>query len=557
MGANTNVLDYVPDTIALGEVIVRKLTDLPAPIGGIITLADQSRYTIKGPVNIGTNRFEFAGSGDVIFQGVNNRFNNITYEGTGALFSNPTPINRIVVLEMTFISTGVGATLYDLTSDGAGNSTLFTRSTGYIGFDNFGTVRGFPIFVIKESTINGLVSGLNLVNCSINQFESAVFQGTFAGSDAHLRFTGSGTNVIFADINVLIPLGGESSFFISPTISPNGVVNISKSITLGNGSFFESGATGSITLFADASISLTSVDTVSDDGEGNAEFNVSGTVPVVGQRVVLQNFTTETSYNQTIIVATITASSFTGIIESSGLPLEFTNNDTSGDYQSDSVVVTSTAHGRSNADSLLIAATIGYNAGYDIFNALTNTFQIHAVFATAETVGTWDTGSITQTERRMELSQNGAQAASMNVAFGGMNGNVGATTISSADTYQALDFNTMVQSPISERWTLIDVTNGIFRYDGFNPTTGTFAASITIVKSGSTEVYRFSVAKNGAIPVFATAAHVPVEVKTTQINATLIAPISVVPGDTIQVMGAGEGTTNSVTITDFFLEMIF
>jgi len=180
-----------------GEVIIKKLSDFPAPVAGVITLADAAKYTIKSPINLGTLRFEFSGSGDVIFQGINNRFNNITYEGTGSLFSNPTPINRLVVLEMTFISTGTGATLFTLTSDGAGNSTIFTRSTLYQGFDNFGTVTGFPIFVIKESTINGLVSGLNLINCSIQQYESAVFQGTFAGSDAHIRCLGSGTNVFF------------------------------------------------------------------------------------------------------------------------------------------------------------------------------------------------------------------------------------------------------------------------------------------------------------------------------------------------------------------------
>ena len=71
------------------------------------------------------------------------------------------------------------------------------------------------------------------------------------------------------------------------------------------------------------------------------------------------------------------------------------------------------------------------------------------------------------------------------------------------------------------------------------------------------QIYRFTDSQNGAIPVFATAPYVPVEVKSTQVNATLIAPISVSPGDTIQVMGAGQGTTNSLTITDFFLQMIF
>ncbi|KKL55865.1 hypothetical protein LCGC14_2251120, partial [marine sediment metagenome] len=50
-----------------------------------------------------------------------------------------------------------------------------------------------------------------------------------------------------------------------------------------------------------SSIALTAVTAVTDTG-GEAEFQISGTIPEVGQRVILSGFTTETSYNQTILV---------------------------------------------------------------------------------------------------------------------------------------------------------------------------------------------------------------------------------------------------------------
>ena len=134
MGFRTNTTNRLAERNAIDEVEIFSLSDFPAPVAGVITLEVAKKYTIKAPINLGTNIFSLGSGGDVIFQGINNKFNSITYEGTGTLFTSTTPdIVRMIVLEMTFISTGTGATLFDLTSVGGTGTSLFNRSTAYVG----------------------------------------------------------------------------------------------------------------------------------------------------------------------------------------------------------------------------------------------------------------------------------------------------------------------------------------------------------------------------------------------------------------------------------------
>ena len=75
-------------------------------------------------------------------------------------------------------------------------------------------------------------------------------------------------------------------------------------------------------------------------------------------------------------------------------------------------------------------------------------------------------------------------------------------------------------------------------------------AAISGLKSGSTEDYRFTLSINGAIPVFASAAYIPMGVKTSKVQITLALPVTLLQGDTVQVMIAGDGSGDDITITD-------
>jgi len=547
-------VDNQPNEGTDGEHIIKKKSNFLPAVNGKIPLIGGDIYTIKGDVDISPDTFEIQGSERVTMRGQTNAKRSvIRTNSTATLFTADSIIDRLAIEHMVIVGTGAGSTLFELTGNPASSFSIDTNA--FSGFPNLGNIDTFNVCAIQFTTFTGIASGLNVKDVFLHSYLQVLFQGTGAGSDAHLRILGSRTQALVAQTNPLIPFVNESSFFIEPIISVTAKINIQNSIPIKvagvpQGAFFETGNTGSITLFANAAVTTTTINSVTDSS-GIARFNFTvGPTLFVGQKVTIAGYTTNTAYNITGDI-TVTGAGFFEISS-----IAFGSDEAGGSFNGESTTVTSTAHGESNGQALLIAGTINYNGGFKIYNALTNTFQINTIFLAAETVGNWDTGSLTQRERRMNCLNNGQIQDSMNVAFGGMNANPGATTIALADTYQALDFNTMTESPITELWTLIDATNGIFRYDGLNPVTGSFAASITVVKSGSTQIYRFTLTKNGIIPVFATADYVPVEIKTTQINVTLIAPIAVVPGDTIQVMGAGQGTDNNLTITDFFMQVI-
>jgi len=562
MGFDTNTTNRLPLLKGTGVINVKDESGLGIASGGVITLEDGKLYFIEASFST-ANRLEIPAGASVRFKGRNERRNRITYTGTDTFISNAgDPINSILMRDISITNSNGLATFMNLVGGATGDGlalALFERCD-FNDFDTIGLTEDFFSTTNNRSAF-GAPNGWTIKNISDIRMDLPVPIGNGTGTQALTRIIGT-VNINATIQNAIIfNFGAESGFFISPVIGLASVINIQNSPVFPGSTYFESGDTGSITAFADASIGATAITSVSSGtaipaGGNYARFNHAGTDVFVGQRVVTSTFTPEATYNQTLLVTVTGAGFFEGNIESTNAPIAFTNDDT-GSYLSNSVTVTSTAHAQSDGQALLINGTIAYDGGFTIYNALTNTYQINVGFATAETVGTWDTGSLTQKDKRLNLNNNGDQQDSMNVAFGGMNENAGATTIASVDTYQAMDFNTVVEDPSTERWTLIDVTNGVFRYDGIKPVTGSMIASLTVVKSGSTEFYRFTDSKNGAIPDFATKAHLDMEVKTTKVNATLIRPISVVPGDTIQVVGAGDGTTNAITITDFFIQMIF
>lgn len=143
----------------------------------------------------------------------------------------------------------------------------------------------------------------------------------------------------------------------------------------------------------------------------------------------------------------------------------------------------------------------------------------------------------------------------LSIGFAEMNSNSTATVIASVDTYQALDASGLVSNAVSERFTLTDATAGVYRYDGDRSIVATISSIINAVKSGATQDYRFGLSVNGAIPVFATATYSPLEVKATKLHAAVVSFANLGNGDTIQIMIAGDGHSDNLTITDFQVQV--
>lgn len=547
-----NKTNRLPSRIGVQTFEIYSDDDFPNPDVGGARILDSGLYLIKD--NLTTPTKWTIPFGAIVDIRVEAGFNSIiTYTGddtfiTGSFHST------FNMDDFEIFLTGNDNKAFDLTGASVSDSMRFGTFTFAGSGDKIAGTFTFTSGCILELVgFIGFTEGVTFSSIVFGSVDSVNFFGDGTGTTPHMNILGSLFFGFTSRDTGSFTGPSESVFFINPDIGANANVSISRTNNLGAGSYYKSGATGLITAYADAMILGTAIGSVISGTGGLARFNQGITNNLfIGQKINIFGFTGgNVVYNGDHIVTAVGP----GGLEWFETSVNFVATG-SGTFTAASTTVTSTAHGRSELESILITGTVAYNGGYGIYNVLTNTFQINAPFATNEATGTWDTGSLTQKDNRVDTQDSAGSPNSMNVAFGGMNANASATVIASADTYQAMDYNTIVQDPASELWTLIDPMEGIFRYDGVRPVTGSLVASITATKTGSTAIFRFTDSINGAVPTFASKAYVPIEIKTTQVSATLIRPISVVPGDTIQIMGAEETTTDNITITHFFLQII-
>jgi len=543
-----NLTDRLHSAIPTNAVDVFKMNDFPAPSGGVITLTNNTLWNIKAPL-VTADRFLIPAGSNAAFQGFNTNVNTLVYTGTSTFFTGTDKIISFFVDGVVFVGAVPGASLYNFIGDESAGSFVALFLNTIVGFTSLGSIKNFASYSGSSANYIGFSNGLTLEDLPVIDIVRTGFIGSGAGTGAHLNIIGNKTRTISVGPTPFIANVSEKGFFLDPDILGTAEVALNRIQFSGNGAFFKSGTTGIISGFSDFSVAATAITSVTDSS-GLARFNFTvGPTLFVDQEVVVSGFTTNTAYNHT---ARITATG-AGFFETT---VAFGTDET-GSFLSNSVRVIDAGHGLSTGQTLLIQNSINYNQGSKIYNATTDNFQINAVFVVEIPGPTvqWNTGSLVETDKRVNLQNSGAQKPSMNIAFGVVNDNATATTIAAADTYQALDISGFTSNGVTERWTLTDATAGIFRYDGQNPFVGRVAANITIVKTGSTETFDFATSLNGAIPTFPTADHVPIEVKTTKVSGVLFDTLDINPGDTIQIMGAGDSTSNNITITDFQFEI--
>ena len=204
--------------------------------------------------------------------------------------------------------------------------------------------------------------------------------------------------------------------------------------------------------------------------------------------------------------------------------------------------------------TVTVSGTTNYNGTFNPIFVDDNTFTVPVDFVANDAAGTVVATPNNERSIGVNATSNGHSPESRAIAFGAMNANINTTSVIDG-TYVPIDVTGTVEVPVTERFTLTAPANGVFTYNGDRNTTVTILAIVSATKSGSTEDYRFAVSINGAAPVFASAPYAPMEVKTAKVSAQVLSPIPVVTGDTIQLMVAGDGTGDSLLITDFVVEI--
>ena len=455
-------------------------------------------------------------------------------------------INAIIFRNITFVNVTPQTTkLFDLVG-GTALSGLILQNSPLLNFKEIGNVVDI---------------GLNMQNIPLLNYErgltsrntSASFLSNFTGGrianlaavptqSSALCFMGVQSTIGASISN--IELDAADSVFCIDSVAP-GTVDIIGNSFDGVSDFFAPPISNSITAFADASITInTFTDSAVNPGV-DTSCNVTSPTDLIRGQVI--EITDEVAYDGTHTVVRVADDQL-----SFDINVAFS---TGGPGTLAQTRATSIAHKLVRDQTNTISGTTNYNGTTQVLQIVDNdNFIIPVAFVATET-GTVDATSKNQTSIGITAVLNGEATDSRAIGFGEMNNNATVTTIAAASTYQAINVSGIVENIVSERFTLTDATAGVFTYNGKKTFIGTIVATPSAIKSGATEVYRFTTSVNGAIPVFASAFFAPMGIVNTIVSTTVVKPVTLNTGDTVQIMVAGDGTDDDLTITDFVISM--
>lgn len=385
--------------VTLGDVqntvYFDSLSGLPAAISGKITLDVNTLYVQIAPISSANTLVFQTGSQ---LEGINPGVNIWTYTGTGAIVESAN-IGSISIENAFLLSTNSAATAIDL----QGTGQLSITETAIVS-NNLGNVSDWSLILVGNSTFLNFDTGLTLDNVALAAFRSiaVVSNSGVASARSMIRLTGRKTKTIAFEFGQLVPIAPFTAFYISPTINKDARITLDFQDEAFGNPLFEVGLTGSITAFANADPSSVAVTSVTDNS-GVGVFTTTAVHNLELEDVVVHTGFSEGTYNGTFVVSKITSTT----------EYEVTLNDVNvafvatgtGTLQNKRVLVTDTAHGLTVNDTpVLITGTTNYEGGFNIKDVMTNTFEIQQVFVSDDATGTWDSGSLDETEPRVVVT---------------------------------------------------------------------------------------------------------------------------------------------------------
>lgn len=539
---NTNYAARPAAAQSQSTVEVFSINDLPDPVGGVITLSSL-RYVFKGGLtDIGTNTIAIPGGARTTLVSEDPWIDGLLYTGTSA-FIQAAGADVISLERMNLATNNVaGATYFDISGCGLFNAENcifehFSTSAGSLG--EIDTTAGVRMFTGQVSQIAGGITFKSCQSVLVNNF--IFFMPTLTGAAINVTNPLLNTTTEIAIYQNQFNIDAAASKInIDPAATAFATINDN----VGSGSFFVSGAEGIIANTTNKTVGPVSVTSVSQNGiYAQFEFGL-GTTIQTGQIVVLSGFT-NSEYNTT---ARVTSGGSAGSFVTEDII--WVGNDT-GSFNAPAVEFNSPSHGQVDGTTVNVTKTIAYNGGYPIFDADTNNFSVGVAFDTGETSGTWNAGSLTEKAPNLTVFGNETQRDGGAQALGEVNNNNLGTTCTNG-VYAALNLGTVTDSNITERFTLVDAGAGVYRYDGLETLDAEVFSTLTCIKTGGNFVTRFAVSINGVAPTFATAPYASITVQQTfERQVTVLEPIVIQNGDTVQIMAAGDSATSPIDIQDF------
>ncbi len=490
-------------------------------------------FTMSNPLSIGAGQ-------TVSIQFEDQLNTTITYDGDGTFITGDLTTGQLEIINCRFVLSGANSEFVDLPG---GNYRMINTAVSYTGTGtrSIGTFDSNGNITISFSFFSGYNVGFTISNVGSIGVLDSFFVSDFTGTSSLFNIDSSTGILGFNNFGVFIG-GGEAIFDIQPTIDSTIQLSTINSTISTGGEFYKSRSTANISTYSDTGLSALSVTSV-EAGTSNAKFTTSTAHGLVVDDIVVHTGFTDSEYNGTKTISIITD---TTNYETSSTTFTATDTGTSTPKRT---TILSGTHGLSNDDPILITSTINYNGGYLIKNALTNTFEIQAVFVTDENSGVWNSGSLDETAINVDARQTPGSPDSVALAYGDTNANSVSTTVTD-NVYSAIGVSQFNENSITELFSLVDTVAAIWRYDGLDTFKGFLIGTLSASKTGSTASYRFAVSIDSVLPSPSLASYIPMEVKTDKVTIPLEFPISLSTGQTFQIMVAGDGTSDSLTITD-------
>jgi len=146
-GGGANRSDYV---------LVKSKSDLPSPVGGVITLVDNYSYEINGTISLGTDRI-VCGVSNIIF-GIDKSNDVLFYTGTGDMITSVN--NSLSIRNISLAAVSVGSKVLNLTGSGIERVEIAENVFG--NSISIGIVSGFSTIVFRGNLSSGCADGLEI-----------------------------------------------------------------------------------------------------------------------------------------------------------------------------------------------------------------------------------------------------------------------------------------------------------------------------------------------------------------------------------------------------------
>lgn len=430
MGFNTNTTDRLPAITPIGTTFVFDISVLPAPASDVITLLP-GNYIISDDVDFGLNSLKFDSVGqNLSIRTIDKKLSTVTSSTIGTFLDIVNAAN-VDLTDLQINLTGVGAkfcNILGVTGTVTPNSVSIVFSGG--GTTEFGLV-GSGNFNAARLTATGFRNGVTFQNVVAVEFDNFFWQSDFAGTGSIFTIESVFFTAAFNNGGV-VAAPSQSLFNINPTIAPFNNLIIQQVFNNGPSTYFKAGVEFAISNIVDASSSTFTVDAVNDIST-LAQYQTSAAHGyAVGERVFHTNFGTASYLGSKVVTAVDSTTLYkTGDVHFI---------DETGNTIAPKATVTATGHSFILDEPVNISQTINFNDGYLVKDPLTNTFEIELkfLFPGTETNGLATSGSLDQTDPRIDGIENGDEPNSMTIAQANLSSQQTSTITASTSTVSTI-----------------------------------------------------------------------------------------------------------------------